>query len=303
VEQKESRALTSSGQEPSREVAAAEQELQDLRNSCALKDQKILEMQKSDASASRLKREIRELAEVLHQKRKELSYAHAERARLQQAVNGNQRTPMHQEPRDLVESSGTALTNDSDGRTQDRINSLQDENEQLRQRIALVHAQSERRNDPGNLGLPVSSPQHCAASREGSYDSRSFRRPEGNMSGYGNATSPAAANGTMGGSRYPTIPGALGGNLAMIAGNNAIPVDDPQRPLVNSSMDHNTASSLGQVPLQGVGMVEGASGVARVLLQRLGSSVYHQQGRRQQQNPGHPQMAQAPQLAQPGGGQ
>jgi len=107
-----------------------EQEIAELRHACAMKDQRVAELQKSDASASRLKREIRELAEVLHEKRKELSHAHAHHAQLQ--ALSSQR-PLHQEPRDLVEATRPAITDGSDARAQDRIALLQDENQQLRE--------------------------------------------------------------------------------------------------------------------------------------------------------------------------
>jgi len=308
LEPKESRSLTPSGEVPSREsVLALQQELQELRNSCAIKDQKIGELQKSDASVSRLKREIREFAEVLHEKRKELSHAHAHHARLQ-AMAGDPRAPLHQEPKDIVDTAGQPIADDGDARAQERIAQLQEENRQLRERLTSVHSQRERRNEQGNLGIPVSSPQHRAASRDGSFDSRNFSRPPDNMNnggGYGNATNPPALNSAMGGMRYPNIPGAFGNMGASLATGNATRVDDGIQPEVYSSMEPNRASTLGQIPLQGVGMVNGASGVAKILLQRLGSSVYHQQGRRagpHDQNVGHPQMAPAPQLAQPGPG-
>jgi len=171
-------------------------------------------------------------------------------------------------------------------------------------------AQRTQRSEQGNSGMPVSSPQHRAASREGSYDSRNFRRPPDNVMNsavYGSSTNPAATNGAMGGSRYPAIQGNFGsmGSSSLASGNAAPALDDGSRPVVYSSQDTTIATTLGQIPLQGLGMVDGAAGVAKILLQRLGSSVYQQQRRQnmpQLQAAGHPQMAQAPQLAQPGTG-
>merc|ERR1719387_2208299 len=68
-------------------IVELERELQEIRNACALKDQRIAELERTDAPAARLKRDIRLLASELHATRKELSDSMRDLQDLQQQLN------------------------------------------------------------------------------------------------------------------------------------------------------------------------------------------------------------------------
>lgn len=313
-------------------ILQLENELLELRNACAWKDQRIAELSRTDAPVARLKRDIRLLAMELHHTRKELSESmrdlqdlQAQLARGESGGSGG-RDSAAVPQRDIVDSPATsagapatatsggaasgasgASGSDRGAQLRGRIAELQDENRQLREKVVSLQT---RQN-----GLAVEVTRDNSGSFEGSL--HHARQPSGAASQRAvelnqavSATPPSAYSSIRGTAYSGTGAAAPGGAsptgstvtpppAAALAqatpANAAAPggaVEEPVRPVVYSSVDHTNQSTLGPTTLQGVGVVDGVASVAKVLLQRIHSSVCAAHRR--------PQMALPTPAVQPG---
>lgn len=300
-EPKDSRAMAPSAQEES--IMQLEQELLEVRNAMALKDMMVSELMKDDASAPRLKREIRALAEELHHTRKELSQSMMDLQELQTQLNHENKDGSGAGPRDVVESATPAVD-------AERMSGLQAENRELREKVSAVQAQLQQRsqNESALIAFPSTSPQNAnhqwTAPREAGYDTGVFRpnpslQRMGDYAGTGPGVSVATGqnlggaetgmNGLAQHNRYASI-GSGGSNSMQGTGVLQLPVDDSCQPIVYSSLHHGTDSTLGHTHLQGIGVVDGAAAVAKILLGRMTSSVMTTPQQRRPMALGHMQM-------------
>eukprot|EP00929_Paragymnodinium_shiwhaense_P056586 TRINITY_DN28323_c0_g2_i1.p1 TRINITY_DN28323_c0_g2~~TRINITY_DN28323_c0_g2_i1.p1 ORF type:complete len:378 (-),score=59.70 TRINITY_DN28323_c0_g2_i1:78-1211(-) len=300
------------GGEPPKErqdevILELQNELMELRNVCAWKDQKIAELSRTDTPAARLKRDIRQLAAELHSTRKQLSESLAENQELQERLQRGE----------VAASSSSAAVPGASGASVDatagdspsnllaaggagkahlqRIAELTEENKALRETVVQLKAQGARSNGVG--GSEVVDYGGLQHGRQTS-GAATQRASDGQISGglVGVSVAPGRASEpppppatTYAGAvapRAPYLAGPTAGGQAAQAGVPIplTPLDDNQRgaelpiggtvpQIVYSSANPGAALTMGPVSLQGVGTVDGVSSVAKVLLQRIQSSV------------------------------
>lgn len=264
-------------------------ELEQLRNVCALKDQRIAELQRTDIPTARLKRDIRQLTTELHQTRKDLSDSAREnqdlRAQLERYEAGGAGGQ-----RDLIDTQSSALGRGAGGDRGSelrgrRIVELEEENRSLRESV--------RELSKANVQYPMSNPSGASTQRVQEAQLPSSISAAGNA-----ATTAGDSSAVLGGrpssggwSQYgQSQPGMQVPGTATLA--PAVPSTAPALPrgqeesmqqIVYSSHTPETHSTIGPTVLQGVGQVEGVHMVAKVLLQKMQSSVVNQQLRAMQQ--------------------
>lgn len=106
-------------------ILQLENELVELKNACAAKDQRIAELSRNDGQMGRLKRDVRALASELHEAQKQLGETMSE---LQDLRGG----------RSEVMASPYAGASDNERMLQDSVTQLQDENWQLKETLARL---------------------------------------------------------------------------------------------------------------------------------------------------------------------
>mmetsp|Transcript_58503 Transcript_58503/g.126561 ORF Transcript_58503/g.126561 Transcript_58503/m.126561 type:complete len:332 (+) Transcript_58503:160-1155(+) len=263
-------------------ILQLETELVELRNACAWRDQRIADLSRTDTPIGRLKRDVRQLASELHHTRKKLSESHCEMqellqqiARLEGGVDSHtDGTALSR--RDLVDSAHAAVGGaekatigklQGDRGLRERMGFLEDENKQLREMVAQLQSSTSR-------GTPTGSRQ----AMDGSHHARQLsgastqRAPEPAPPGshvragesFAAGTSFAAGNASR---------GLAGGGQTGGGSGQAAPPEETVRQIVYSSAHPENAAVIGPVTLQGVGTVDGVASVAKVLLQRIHSSV------------------------------
>lgn len=289
-------------------ILQLENELMELRNACAWKDQRIAELSRTDTPAARLKRDVRQLAAELHHVRKQLSESVMEVQELQQQLGrGEGAVAISRDGggRDVVDSplagggaagASTASRGGSADRGgggaaggnqyRERIAELQEENRQLRETVMQLKAQSARPNGMAASG-PASEafdgPHHGrqpsgASTQRGSEPSPTHQASSGTQ-GRTDASGFVSAQGSRGsymtGTASLTASQGVGGHLG--SSTNATPMsaqqEEPLRPIVYSTTSTGNTATIGPTTLQGVGKVDGVASVAKILLQRIPSSV------------------------------
>jgi hypothetical protein len=284
-------------------ILQLENELNDLRNVLAWKDQRIAELSRTDTPAARMKRDIRHLASELHRTRKELSESVREaqdlRAQLERGEvsasgrDGSQRDIVDS-PSATTSGSGTAghsaNNSGSTGRAsapggdrgtqlRGRLVELEEENRQLRETVAQLKAPSlndhvhqsharqpsgastQRAAEPPSSVQPMSSVAATGGPGNSSNAGSGFRQPYMNQQGNTlQAPSPAVTSSAVSApSVAPSTP--------------MVVQEEPVRQTVYSSQNMEHTATIGPTTLQGVGTVDGVAMVAKVLLQRIHSSV------------------------------
>lgn len=267
-------------------IADMERELQDLRNACALKDQRIADLERTDAPASRLKRDIRLLASELHATRKELSDSMRDLQELQQQLNRNDQSGAGRDggasgPRDVVDGGGQGVAatpaggasaasgTDRGAQLRGRIAELQEENRQLRDQVLALQARPAARHTNGTAaeagaGAPPPGPGALDVHARAPSGAATQRAVELAPAQGGAGTGMAASGAYAVRQPYPDHqPSAA----------QAAPAEEHIKPCVYSNHDLSGASTIGPITLQGIGIVDGVSSVAKILLQRIHSSV------------------------------
>jgi len=307
-------------------ILQLENELIELRNACAWKDQRIAELSRTDTPAARLKRDIRHLASELRYTRKQLGESIGEvqagaaattaasvvvgrdsaisdaalptnagvgattsGAGAQQVASGSAGAS-----RERNGSSGGCSSTGADRGTQlrERISELTDENRQLRETVMQLKAQTSRQNGtttptevttPGVCYLTASACDplagfdgtHSASQQSGASTQRSSVPPQ---------PSPTAVAAVPQGRTLEPPPPPAGGyagattlRASYLAGGSGAQSgggqEEPLRQIVYSSAHLENAATIGPTMLQGVGAVDGVASIAKVLLQRIHSSV------------------------------
>jgi len=238
-------------------ILQLENELAELRNACAWKDQRIAELSRTDTSSARLKRDIRQLASELHSTRQQLSEALGE-AQARSEVRDGAGVP----PRSVVDGPSTAGASGAADKNAaelvGKVSELQEENRQLREALAqlkmadhsrlLSGASTQRASEP-----PQTQPAGQLAAAAGGAGYGAARQ-------YGHATAVPVQ--------------AVATHVGMMAGMHGGPAsDEPLRPIVYSTFHEENTATIGPTALQGVGTVDGVSSIAKILLQRIHSSV------------------------------
>eukprot|EP00403_Amphidinium_massartii_P008440 CAMPEP_0178426274 /NCGR_PEP_ID=MMETSP0689_2-20121128/29152_1 /TAXON_ID=160604 /ORGANISM="Amphidinium massartii, Strain CS-259" /LENGTH=325 /DNA_ID=CAMNT_0020047959 /DNA_START=73 /DNA_END=1050 /DNA_ORIENTATION=+ len=252
-------------------ILQLENEVNELRNACSWKDQRIAELSRTDVPVARLKRDVRLLAAELHHTRKELSDTVRELQELQaQVARGeaaNNDASKHPLARDVLESSSGAPAapgqgtrenwangdrSANDSRLQERVNELQDENRQLRERLAASQDSVQRDGGAPSSEAPQQGRQTSSSSSQrgsANFSNTSFR------DSYASQQAPSTSGMQA---SIPSLPE---------------PEEEPLRPVVYSSANTKNAATIGPTVLQGIGTVDGVASVAKVLLSRIHSSV------------------------------
>lgn len=305
-------------------ILQLENELAELRNACAWKDQRIAELSRTDTAAARLKRDVRNLAAELHHTRKELSESVRELQELQaQLAKGDSSA---QAPRDVVDRPNDAAPaevapptpqsadrgNGNGDREKDRrvISELTDENRELRDRLMQLQAQTARQNGPM---VSTGSSAVTAPARDPSFDSLHTRQPSGastqrasdqplqpspNPAGSGYGAPDAARQAPFLGQQPSVGPGARSTSPTAASAQMQQHEELLQQVVYSTAHEHR-AATIGPTMLQGVGMVDGVDSVAKVLLSRIHSSVCSAHRRGPGMMPGAPgQPGQMPMVPQ-----
>lgn len=282
-------------------ILQLENELLELRNACSWKDQRIAELSRTDTPAARLKRDIRHLAAELHHTRKELSDSVREvqelRAQLEriEGAAGGRDGANSTAPRDIVDSPTAAAGGgqgssgsrrdgaDRTGQLRDRIAELTEENRQLRETVVqLKVAPAPREQTPGladglnharqpsgastqRASEPMPPQQQSGSGASGATTGSGIRQPYSQQASGLQVSTSTTAEGT----RAPTSVSPGSGTPT----NSANAQEEPLRQIVYSSANPELSSTIGPTTLQGVGTVDGVAMVAKVLLQRIHSSV------------------------------
>lgn len=248
-------------------ILQLENELVELRNACAWKDQRIAELSRTDTPVVRLKKDIRLLASELHHARKQLSEREAE------IQAGSTAATL---PRDAVETtSGGGIV----AQLRERLAEVQEENRQLREamkNLESMHLGHQPSGGSTQRSVEAMQQQHqqggANAQMAGNYrnDPAMGRAPylSGPFGQPGAGGRPAAGAAPSAGSSGPA------------AGVQAAPQqEEPLRQIVYSTVHTENTATIGPTTLQGVGTVDGVASVAKILLQRIHSSVCAQHRR------------------------
>lgn len=312
--------MSVSGDQPGKDevILQLENELAELRNACAWKDQRIAELSRTDTPAARLKRDVRNLAAELHHTRKELSESVRELQELQaQLAKGEAGAAAA--PRDIVDrptggtgdaapptpqsaDRGNGGSGDRGGQFKEQISELQDENRQLRDKVSQLQAQTARGNN-GQMAASGSSAV-TAPARDPSFDSlHHTRQPSGASTQRASEQLQQPASHSVSGSGYGNdalrqpppylnqqavsgLSNQQPGGTSPTAASAQQHEELVQQVLYSTAQEHNS-TTIGPTMLQGVGMVDGVASVAKVLLSRIHSSVCAAH-RRQMVMPGAP---------------
>lgn len=279
-------------------ILQLENELIELRNSCALKDQKISELSRTDTPASRLKRDIRQMASELHATRKQLSDSRTEVEELSERLSrlsevadvtgADSPTASANGVSAAVRAGGSSASAAAGQRSKDemRISDLTAENNALRENVLHLKAQASQALRPNGVATVGSVEgadglQH-ARTQSGVATQRASEPPQLPHSTISGGAMPQGgyASGASAALRAPYLAGpgkenaAAAGQAAQsptsAAGNQQ---DEVLRPIVYSSHNLENVATIGPTVLQGVGTADGVSSVAKVLLQRIHSSV------------------------------
>lgn len=263
---------------PAQMILQLENELLELRNACSWKDQRIADLSRTDTPAARLKRDIRHLAAELHHTRKELSESVRElqemRGQMERGEAGSGAAP-----RDIVDAGGGTPSHGANSggagrgagaagsQLRGRIVDLEEENRSLRETVVQLKAQ----------GLADTLHQSHVRQPSGASTQRVSEPP------LPSSVSPTASAGTTLGGRqsYTTqqvaaLQAPTSATLAASAPSTSaagVAQEERLQQLVYSSHSPELAATLGPTHLQGVGTVDGVAMVAKVLLQRIQSSV------------------------------
>lgn len=278
-------------------ILQLENELVELRNACAWKDQRIAELSRTDVSAGRLKRDIRLLALELHQTRKQLSDSQADLQELQGrgASEGGSTVPISTESSPV----GADPNKSAAGNLRDSIAQLQEENRQLKESVARLqmapagHEAHHNRQQSGAATQRVAEQQ--LTGMQHSLPPGGYRSDPGAgvaRAPYMAQTLPQPPQPT---SSQPPAPS----QLAPVPVPVPLPVPGQEEAVfqvVYSTTHLENTTTIGPTALQGIGTVDGVSSIAKVLLSRIHSSVCAAHRR-----PMNPAMPAAPvQPMQPG---
>jgi len=251
-------------------ILQLENELVELRNACAWKDQRIAELSRTDTSAVRLKRDIRLLATELHQTRKQLSESLGELQELQAQLGrgeaGAAAVSVSRDVLDSPSSSGVGRSNANGDRgvqLRERVAELQEENRQLREAVAQLK----------NLETMHHSRQPSGASTQRSSEPQQPHPGTGNY----RSSDPGMPRAPYLSGPAPGQQGSGGSGLAPQVATP--PQEELLRQIVYSTVHTENTATIGPTTLQGVGTVDGVASVAKVLLQRIHSSVCAQHRR------------------------
>jgi len=263
-----------------------EAELEQLRSVCASKDQRIAELSRTDTPAGRLKRDIRNLSSELHNARRQLKESLAEiqelQAQLSRAEAGASGregsshdavshdagdSPISRAAGDSAPTSSGASA--SRGSGVDKSNGAGADRANLRERIAELSEENRQLRETV-VQLKGLEGVHHASQPSGASTQRSVE-PCGNgaMGGRENTgtfSSSAARQAYISGQ-----PPA--GSSAQVAAAPNPQQEEPVKTVVYSSANPENAATIGPTMLQGVGTVDGVASIAKVLLQRIHSSV------------------------------
>lgn len=275
-------------------ILQLEHELAELRNACAVKDQRIAELSRTDVPVGRLKRDIRMLTSELHSARKQLSDFQELQAQQGRSEAGSTGRDSSAVPlaRDVVDSPSAALAGDplasgaggarggaggadrgSDRSLRESIAQLQDENRQLKETVARLQM------------APAHDALHHTRqpSASGASTQRSSETPQplpvvgagqGLVAGGYRSSDPGPApprGGYMG--QGPGQPLAGGSGQAPGAQAPVVQQEEPAIQVVYSTHHTENTATIGPTTLQGIGTVDGVSNIAKVLLSRIHSSV------------------------------
>jgi len=236
-------------------ILQLESELLELRNACAWKDQRIAELSRGDAPAGRLRRDVRLLAAELHRARRQLSESLGERQELQQQRGRGEAVAGAGAAVDSSPSAGACASRGGAERGSERslresIGQLQEENRQLKDTVARLQTPPlpdgglHRASEPAQPHLPGLGGGYRSS------DPGPLLPRAGHLLGQAGAGGPAAG------------PPAAG-----------VPQEEQFFQIVYSTVRTELTATTGPRTLQGVGTLDGAASIAKVLLSRIGSSV------------------------------
>lgn len=260
-------------------ILQLENELVELRNACSIKDQRIAELSRTDTPAVRLKRDIRHLASELHHARKELSESMREIADLKNQLERGEAGDRRE-----ISDSPSATNNNAAGTTSGGTNSSAgraggDRGSQLRGRIIELEEENRSLRDTVVQLKADSLHQSHARQPSGAGPSTQRAAEPSSQASAAAATGPGGAAGTAAARQgYAALQAPTPGTMASSPGSGTptsatAMQEEPLRQIVYSSASPELAATIGPTMLQGVGTVEGVHMVAKVLLQRIHSSV------------------------------
>eukprot|EP00928_Gymnodinium_smaydae_P024004 TRINITY_DN19574_c0_g1_i2.p1 TRINITY_DN19574_c0_g1~~TRINITY_DN19574_c0_g1_i2.p1 ORF type:complete len:336 (+),score=92.93 TRINITY_DN19574_c0_g1_i2:120-1127(+) len=259
--------------EPPRErqdeaILQLENELIELRNACAWRDQRIAELSRVDVPVPRLKHDIRVLAGELRNTRKQLAETIAEKRELSSRLRKAEGRPDASGggPVETISvtpgvgassaASGAGGASGADRtalRERERIAELTDENRRMREMIAQLTMQASASAQRASMEQVVGVAAH-----------------PGNP---GAGVVAGASGGLPAAGAMAPVPTGLQGV-------------GPVEQIVYSSASPEHAATIGPTALQGVGVVENVSDLAKVLLTRIPASVCSMHRRAAGQMPG-----------------
>jgi len=263
-------------------ILTLEAELEQLRSVCSSKDQRIAELSRTDTPAGRLKRDIRNLASELHNTIRQLRESVAEiqdlqaqLSRAESSVSGREGGNHDAASHDTADSpssrvagdsapapSGSSASRGSSGAGADRAN--------LRERIAELSEENRQLRETV-VQLKGSEGMHHARQPSGASTQRSAESSFGSGTMSGKDNSSAFATTASRQSYLASQPPS--GSSAQVAAAPNPQQEEPLRQVVYSSANTENTATIGPTMLQGVGTVDGVASVAKVLLQRIHSSV------------------------------
>lgn len=269
-----------------------EQELKQLRSECAYKDQQIADLKRAEVSTARIKKDMRQLVGSLHEARKELW-----RRRLEQQDSASAsrdsaegESPGRPRPGQAEDAGQAALVvslqqelRDARQLSDDRaalIARFEDENGRLKQSVDGLQSQVQSQQ----LQQPHQQPQAQQPQQTRQPSGVSAQKPTTADSPHTFTTVAGISAGTtVGTSAAAAAPRAVPylGGLSTPGGQVVTILPDQHeqlQPFVYSNLQDHGAT-VGVISLQGIGTVDGVASAAKVLLQRIQSSVCNHQRR------------------------
>jgi len=257
-------------------ILTLEAELEQLRSVCASKDQRIAELSRTDTPAGRLKRDIRNLASELHNTRRQLKESMAEVQELQAQVS---RSSFDGTSNDAVDSPSSKAMGDAlpassgsnalRGSGVDRNNGAGADRANLRERITELMEENRQLRETV-LHMKGSEGLHHTRQPSGASTQRSSETPFGSAAlggkEAGALSNPASRQPYLGG-QSPT------GSSAHVSAAPYAQQEEAPRQVLYSSANTDNFATIGPTVLKGVGAVDGVASIAKVLLQRMHSSV------------------------------